>query len=54
MTYWLRGMLQSELQRAMNQPVGFYEDKIGRDAVGHTLDKLSRKHFRLKNGFRKR
>jgi len=53
MTYWLRGMLQSELQRAMKQPVGFYEDKIGRTAVGHTLGQAVAKALPLEEWLQK-
>ncbi|WP_082234729.1 DUF445 domain-containing protein [Halobacillus massiliensis] len=36
-TEWLQGMLQSELHAALNQPVGEYEQKIGKDHIHSAL-----------------
>ncbi|RWZ55239.1 DUF445 family protein [Halobacillus fulvus] len=37
MTDWLKEMLQQEREKAMEQPIYVWEEKIGRDTIGHTL-----------------
>ncbi|MCA0983904.1 DUF445 family protein [Halobacillus yeomjeoni] len=37
MKYWLRGMLKSELEQLLKQPVGFYEEKLKSITVGEAL-----------------